>query len=432
MSGEPDDGTTLGERDARVAEALERYSPIELARAVATDDDARSAFLSMRSGRYWVDVKTEKERIEARKRAQDLIADQERRAIAGPNAPPAGASWEPSDVTATVEAIRAGTVQRPRPSVGVLSDDGALFYAGKVNGVHGESGCGKTWTSLACVAQELAEGEHVVYIDLEDDEAGLVSRLLDMGVPAPMVAAGLRYVHPDEQFDQNAAEALMQCVREFDPSLVVIDSTGEAMALDGVQPNADEEVASWFQRLPGRIARLGPAVVVLDHMAKADNGGLWPIGSQRKRAAISGAQYLQKLEVSFDQQTPGHAKLVCAKDRHGTYRVGLTVAELHVNPTRELTVDLHGVTDAARDAGTAADAVMVGIASFLTELPNEHPGASITLLRKGVRGKSDRIDRALTQLIAEGYVSKTVKGQSQLHRLVRPYLPDFEDGGTDA
>jgi hypothetical protein len=52
------------------------------------------------------------------------------------------------------------------------------------------------------------------------------------------------------------------------------------MALDGAKPN-DDDTARWFRGLPAA-ARLGPAVVVIDHVVKSDEGGLWPIGSQRK------------------------------------------------------------------------------------------------------------------------------------------------------
>lgn len=103
--------------------------------------------------------------------------------------------------------------------------------------------------------------------------------------------------------------------------------------MDGAKPDDDDDTARWFRRLPTAIAKLGPAVVVLDHVVKADDGGLWPIGSQRKRAAISGAQYMQTVVRPFARDRAGAAKLVCAKDRHGNYRPGQKVAELTVTPT---------------------------------------------------------------------------------------------------
>lgn len=332
----------------------------------------------------------------------------------------------PSGVSQTVEDIQAGIVDRPRPTIGVLSDDQALFYVGKVNGIHGESGCGKSWTALTCTAQELAGGEWVIYVDLEDDEVGLVSRLLDMGVE-PDDLARLMYLHPYERFDDNAADALTEAVREVMPSLVVVDSTGEAMALDGVQPNADEEVAGWFQRLPGRIARMGPAVIVLDHMAKADNGGLWPIGSQRKRAAISGAQYLQKSMTPFDKATPGAARLVCAKDRHGTYRVGLAVAELQVDPLGGLDVTLQSAI--AESPMPAADRMMVRVARWIEAEAARTENFEYVLtgaVRKAVQGKSEEIDRAIARLVDGGYIRLEQRGRAKHLRPLRPYLPEFD------
>src|SRR5690606_21078951 len=97
-----------------------------------------------------------------------------------------------------------------------------------------------------------------------------------------------------------------------------------------------QEVARWFKTWPRRIARhhCAPAVVVLDHLAKAGDTGLWPIGSQRKRAAIDGAQYIQRVGRGrgFSRKRAGSATLTCAKDRGGHYQAGQKVAELVVTP----------------------------------------------------------------------------------------------------
>lgn len=70
--------------------------------------------------------------------------------------------------------LLAGTITRHAPTIGRRDDGAALFYQEKVNGVAGASGSGKTGTALYAAAQELAAGEAVVYVDLEDDAAGVV------------------------------------------------------------------------------------------------------------------------------------------------------------------------------------------------------------------------------------------------------------------
>lgn len=163
----------------------------------------------------------------------------------------AGGGWEPVDLTAIVAGLLDGTIARPEPTVGEFGG-GCLFYAGRINSVHGDSTAGKTWTALVTAAQEMDRGEAVVYVDLEDAPEGVASRLIvDLGVPADAVRERFVYLHPDEPLSKAAADGLAALLAARRPSLVVVDSTGEALAIEGANPNADEEVARWFRLLPG-------------------------------------------------------------------------------------------------------------------------------------------------------------------------------------
>ncbi|WP_243227562.1 bifunctional DNA primase/polymerase [Microbacterium sp. CIAB417] len=243
-------------------------------------------------------------------------------------------SWEPRDLTDVVSGLVSGTRVRLRPTVGQTTTGEALFYAGRVNGVAGASGDGKSWTALHTCAQVLAAGDAAFYIDYEDSEDGIVTRLLQLGVEPQSIIDRFVYRNPDVGLGNAALEELLAHVEQVGPVVVVVDSTGEALAAEGVNPNADEEVAKWFQRVARAVAKLGPAVVLLDHLVKSPDGGLWPAGSQRKRAAISGAQYIQKVPNGdgFSEAKSGRAELKCAKDRPGTYYKGQVVAHLQVTP----------------------------------------------------------------------------------------------------
>lgn len=336
-----------------------------------------------------------------------------------------GASWEPVDLADTVAGLLAGTLTRHAPTIGARDDGACLFYAGKVNGIAGASGSGKTWTALAACAQQIATGEHVMYVDLEDDAVGIVGRLLDLGAdPAHLAGPGRRfhYLHPQEAFGIVAAELVRAVLARHRPSLVVIDSTGESMALEGAKPNDDDDTARWFRKLPTAIAHTGPAVLVLDHVVKADEGGLWPIGSQRKRAAVSGAQYMQTTVRPFDKGTAGMAKLVCAKDRHGNYRPGQKVAELHVTPD-----DVAGVMLTLRPPSgdvRAPDmfrptALMERASKALEAAAEPLSGRAINEL---VPGKRDAVAQAVEVLVVEGYVERSEgERRAKLHTSLRPY-----------
>lgn len=343
-----------------------------------------------------------------------------------------GGSWLPQDLAEIVRGLQDGTLSRPAPTVGMFDADRALFYPGRVNGIHGDSNAGKTWTALTCCAQQIEVGEVVVYVDLEDDAAGVVSRLLDMGADPGHVLARFVYVGPSERLDNIARGLLAELLAERRPSLVVVDSTGEGLALDGANPNADEEVARWFRTVPRFIADQGPAVLVLDHAAKADDGGLWPIGSHRKRAAIDGAQYVQRVVRPFSRDTAGAAVLTCAKDRGGNYRAGQKVAELRVTPDADgVHVELVGAQDDHAGPGGAfrPTVLMERVSRHLEEFAGDAGQRTGYRVRQDVRGKTDGKLAALGCLVSEGFVREE-PGQrgATVYTSVKPYR-EADDSG---
>lgn len=353
----------------------------------------------------------------------------------------AGKSWQPIELAAVVAGLQAGTLQRPSPTVGRLSDGSHWLYAARTNGLAGESGCGKTWTALQAVATELQSGNAVFFIDLEDDHIGVVSRLLSMGVDPRLVADPNRfvYIHPDELFTHGEpyVEALLDGLR---PTLVVIDSTGESMALEGCDPNSDDAVARWFQRIATRIARRGPAVLLIDHLPKANAGAPSPIGSQRKRAALSGVQFIQEVKkgMSFAKGHAGEAVLTCTKDRSGHFVTGQVAAKLIVNPTGTM-LDGSGcdVSMVPADPTTWAPTKhMADVSTFLASAAGPHSTSDICT---AVTGKRETLIKALGVLVTSGYVDLTAgHGGAKLYTLVSPYangdpitVPDEGTGDDD-
>jgi len=236
--------------------------------------------------------------------------------------------WEPIDVA---KVLGADYVP-PKPEIGRRNDGRALFYAERINALIGESGSGKSWISQWAIAQVLAAGRCAIVVDLEDHVGSYVARLRGLGVDDDAIRDRLVYISPERSFNEMAGTWLDELVASRDVGLAVIDSTGEAMALDGAKPNDDDDTARWFRRLPRRISRLGPAVLLLDHLPKATDGPTgFAIGSQRKRAAIDGAMYRVEVGVAPAKGKEGHLKLVCAKDRSGYYQHGAKVADVTVS-----------------------------------------------------------------------------------------------------
>lgn len=349
-----------------------------------------------------------------------------RRNLSAPGAAPAanpeaesetGDSWRPRDVAAALRDVLAGNVERPSPTIGRI--EGlltALFYLGRVNGIHGESGIGKSWLLWLVFAQEIAAGRHVLLIDYEDSIDAALLRLLDLGADTEAIERYFHYVQPEER-SAVGIDRIEALVDEYHVILVGVDSVGEGLSLDGVQPNADEEVAAWFREVPRRLARRGPAVAVLDHSPKATGDGeLFPIGSQRKRSAINGAQYLLRGGIPFSQGKPGHSTLICAKDRGGLYAKGSRVARLSLTVAGDFTLT-------AEQAPTAQDfrptTLMDKVSRFIED---QDAPPSRNAIEKGVSGKKDNIGKALKCLIDEGFLRADEGARNAtLHTSLKPY-----------
>lgn len=331
-------------------------------------------------------------------------------------------SWRPVTLGDVIDGLRAGTLTRPKPTIGHIQGGGCLFYPGRVNGLAGESNAGKTWTALAACAQELAAGNAVIYVDLEDDAAGIVGRLLDLGADPDAIRDRFGYINPVERFDVAAREDLAAVIDALRPTAVVIDSTGEALALHGANPNADEDVATWFRVMPRWIADRGPGVLVLDHVTKADDAGLWPIGSQRKRAAITGAQYMQRVVRPFAKGAAGHAKLVCAKDRSGNYRAGQHVADLNVSPTGN-GVHVELIAAVEREQTSAGTFRPTGFMERISRAVEASPEPlTFNGICERVTGKRTHLRAAVDALTAEGFLSARPGPRSGvLHSSVKPF-----------
>jgi hypothetical protein len=232
-------------------------------------------------------------------------------------------SWDDTPFDAILDQIAAGTLVLPTPTVGIITGtDLGLFYEGRVNGLAGESGSGKGWIAFATAVEQMKLGRDFYYLDFEDSPALAMLRLINgLGTDPALLKGRMHYIHPREHTLAEIA-AFVERVRATPNALVVIDSTGESIGQSGRAQNIDEEVAGWFQELPHPLSEAGATVVLIDHLVKSPEGGLWPSGSQRKRAAITGTQLIVEVVDAPSTDDDGMVILKVAKDRHGARSAG--------------------------------------------------------------------------------------------------------------
>lgn len=334
-------------------------------------------------------------------------------------------SWDPVDLTAAL----AGTDPDPPPELLHRVDGAALLYSGGIHTISGEPGSGKTWFALLGVAQCLGRGETVAMIDFEDRPARVVARLLGIGARPEAIGGRLRYVRPHEALGTFVA-ALERAVAGA--SLVVMDGVTEAMALEGLDPNDNADVAEFYARLPRRIADTsGAAVLMIDHVVKdSERQGRWGIGGQHKLAGIDGAAYVCRIVDAFGRGRRGRAQITVSKDRPGHVEeiaVGRTVGELVID-ARDEVLRCRLEAPSATPTDGAGNLRPTHLMERVSRWLEGSPGASRKQVEDSVRGKRDYVRLALDQLVAEGRVEVTDGPRgARAYRVLDAYREDFDE-----
>lgn len=234
-------------------------------------------------------------------------------------------TWHPISEE-EVRRIATGEITRPEPTIWQREDGVYLLYEGRIHMFAGPTESCKTWAALEVMAQELSGGHGVIYVDIEDEAYSAIGRLLELGVDVEDITEGFIYLNPIERWDDVAAthlEARVKWVAEADPKrpvrLAVLDSVTEGMSLQGLDPDRGTDVADFYKSSPGWFTQRGMAVVLVDHVPKAE-GARTAIGSERKRSGLTGASYSFSKEEEFGRGRTGEVRVTIDKDRPGAVR----------------------------------------------------------------------------------------------------------------
>lgn len=236
-------------------------------------------------------------------------------------------------------ALWDASAELPKPSLGDRADGKSLLYAGKIHWLSGEPGSGKTWLALSWTLEQVRAGRSVVYIDMESDPLTITARLRALGVELEQLPL-VRYlrVRWEPVHLPDTVEVLTDRIRTHSPSLVVLDGMAASLAQLGMDENSNGDVSAFTSAVLRPVADAGPAVVVVDHLAKPQSDSRGPIryarGASAKLADASGVAFLLTVAVAFSKAKQGLAKLVVGKDRNGAVGFqGEVVAEVAFVPS---------------------------------------------------------------------------------------------------
>lgn len=329
-------------------------------------------------------------------------------------------SWAPIDLA----AILNGTQPKVEPTMLAREDGVNLIYPGKIHAFNAESEAGKSWLALAACKERIDLGEHVFFIDFEDDAASVTERLLLLGVGAESIVDRFHYWRPDEGLTgRDDFELMSRAGSEHRPTLVVLDGVTEAMAMHDWKIVNNDDAAKFIKCYPRRFAKTGAAVIMIDHLGRAtENRNGHAIGAQHKKAGVHVVYELANV-LPFGRGLDGITNICIRKDRPGAVRPHcggrVNVGEMHLISTDDgVTVEIREMAGPVDRADWRPTIYMERVSRFLKgtpELPSERT------IVAGIIGKDPVIKTALRQLIAEGYVSRHKDGSAWRHTFLKLY-----------
>lgn len=201
-----------------------------------------------------------------------------------------------------------------------------LFYADGVHWLQGESESGKSMVALAGpVLDAVRAGGLVLYVDHEDTRARVQERLQQLGVTREELRR-VCYVPAVDVAHGDIVAHLRTSGRDY--AVMVIDGVTSALSSAGLSGRDEQEVTRWVDDLPRR-ARMA---VCIDHVVKAqDSRAGMAIGSQAKKAVVTGTAWEVECVEKFGRGTSGQIVLSIQKDKPGWVRgAGVGRVRLHV------------------------------------------------------------------------------------------------------
>ena len=237
---------------------------------------------------------------------------------------------------ADIAGLFSGTMPAPpEPDYLTRLDGHGLLYGEAVNSVFGEPEGGKTWLSLAAIAEELRSvGGRGLFLDLDHNGVRSVAhRLVGLGAPRRVLAdpERFRYAEPE---GANEVMAVVADCEAWRPTIVVIDSVGELVPLFRGDSNSSDDYTRVHRQVATRLAKLGACVVLIDHVSKSTESQKYgATGTGAKRRAIDGAALRVRIRSPFTPGRGGSAVITVNKDRHGGVREHAHLDEGSKEPT---------------------------------------------------------------------------------------------------
>lgn len=330
-------------------------------------------------------------------------------------------TWAPIDLTEALAGIDV-----PAPTFWLRSDGVPLIYASRTHWFQGPSESLKSMAAQMVAVEAVNEGRDVLYIDFEDDDRGVVARLLAMGSSPADIKAHMVYVRPDEALKARDGRwtpgglDYLETLALRPWSVAILDGVTEAMTTEGMEILDNADTARWMRLLPRRISDTGAAVIVIDHTTKnADSAGRFAIGAQHKLAGVTGATYkfetIRPLARADSEEITGQVRITVTKDRPGWVRG--QCAEGQVGMFEVTSYPDGGLSAAVLAPGSESSAVDMVLVGEILRYLETYEGATVRKIEEAMDVQASRSRGAIRAAIGRGWVSVSKVGSSHQHTL---------------
>lgn len=223
-------------------------------------------------------------------------------------------SWQSIDLSGLDDEEEEPPVFMPR-SDGVI----CLLYRGLIHSIHGESESGKSWIAQAEAVRLIKLGEHVLFLDFENDAKKVRFRFLALGATKEELKL-IDYRNPDAKPQYGGKWWQHMFSGKF--ALIVLDGVTDALGIFSMGTKDNDEISTFLRKFPRALARrTNAAVVLIDHVVKdKDSRGRWALGGQAKMAGLDGAAYVVETKEQMGRGKIGVLDVWVGKDKSGFVR----------------------------------------------------------------------------------------------------------------
>lgn len=295
---------------------------------------------------------------------------------------------------------------------------GGRLYLGQVHLLAGKPEAGKTTMALSWGLEVLRAGGRFAVLDEESGRTQMARRVLALGGTAEEADRIEYYEFPakDLKYWEGLAEAMKEAKPSELPTLIMVDSAAKALVRAKLDENSNTDVTTLFDHLT-MIARspLLPALVVIDHMNRAEPDGQYSRGASAKLASADVMYRLDQVKA-FSREEDGVVNLVVTKDREGCLR---RHARLHVTVTPSIAFVQE---DAPGEAGLSPAAAKV--LEALDQMPRTISELTDRIVTKHGHGlRRETMSRELNRLADAGLARRYESTAGRPSLWSRPSMP---------